>query len=97
MSSPSYTTPTHQSELFRHVILLQLASASPRSLPVDTLKQGAHLAGFEELSKHSLHKDLAYLVDKGLLSEEPSFLSPANKRYRINAKGQDYLSTHNLI
>lgn len=97
MSSHSYPVVSHQNELFRHVILLQLESASPRSLPLETLKQGVHLAGFEELSKQSLHKDLAYLVDKGLLEEELSLLSPANKRYRINAKGQDYLSINHLI
>lgn len=97
MPSQSYADSSHQNELFRHAILLQLESASPRSLPIETLKQGIHLAGFEGLSKQGLHKHLAYLVDKGLLEEELSFLSPANKRYRINAKGQDYLSIHHLI
>lgn len=97
MSTQHQPTATRQQELFRHLILLQLESASPRSLPLETLKQGIHLAGFEELPKHNLEKDLAYLADKGFIEEESPLLAPSTKRYRLKAQGQDYLETHKLL
>ncbi len=97
MTTQNHPNTSRQQELFRHLILLQLESASPRSLPIETLKQGIHLAGFEELPKQSLEKDLAYLADKGFIEEESPLLAPATKRYRLKAQGQDYLETHKLV
>lgn len=97
MSIQHHPSPSQQQELFRHLLLLQLESASPRSLPLETLKQGVHLAGFEGFSKQSLEKELTYLKDKGLIEEESPLLAPGAKRYRLKAQGQDYLETHKLL
>ena len=95
----SFNSSNYQSRaLLRNAILLQLEASSPISLPLSTLRNGVQLAGFCNLSTTALVKEMAYLLDKELIViESPNPVSPNLDRYRINAKGQDYLESQNLI
>jgi hypothetical protein len=82
--------------LLRHAILLQLAAASPASLPPATLLHGAALAGFR-IDEQTLQAELAYLVGKNLVQITPSALSQGLSRAQLTAAGRDYLEAENLV
>ena len=81
--------------LLRQAILLQLAAASPASLPPATLQHGAALAGFR-IDEQTLQAELAYLAGKNLLQITPSALSQGLTRALLTSAGRDYLEAENL-
>ena len=82
--------------LLRHALLRQLAAAAPATLPPDTLRHGAALAGFP-LSPAQLQTELDYLAGKNLLSLAPAALSHGLTRARLAPAGRDYLEAENLL
>ena len=82
--------------LLRHAILLQLAAASPASLPPATLLHGVALAGFR-MDEAGLQTELSYLAGKNLVQMTPSALSQGLTRAQLTAAGRDYLEAENLI
>ena len=84
-------TPNN-SILLRNAILLQLDTAAPASLPLDTILHGLRLAGYN-LTQQSLAKEIAYLADKHFLYHSPHPLSPHAARFTISANGRDYLQS----
>lgn len=82
--------------LFRHAVLLQLAAASPVPLPTATLQEGLRLAG-HPTDENDLTTELDYLAEKGLLAATTSELASGLRRYRLSAKGRDYLESQRLI
>ena len=80
--------------LLRHAILLQLAAASPASLPPATLLHGVSLAGFR-IDDPQLLAELAYLAGKNLVQITPSALSQGLSRAHLTAAGRDYLEAEN--
>jgi len=85
-----------QKFLLRHALLLQMQAAAPVSLPPDTLRQGAALAGFR-LTEDELQAELEYLAEKELLQIVPSALSRGLPRSRLTAGGRDYLEGEGMI
>lgn len=103
MTQQSYLESVNESnhqrlELLRNTILLQLEASRPETLPLSTISYGIKLAGFKNLTRACLLKELAYLLDKELIIKiEPNLVSPTIERYRLHAKGLDYLESQNLI
>lgn len=81
--------------LFRNAILLQLESALPASLPLQTLHQGMRLAG-HDCPPRILERELDYLVGKHCVCVESSALAHGYTRYRLTAMGRDYLESQGL-
>lgn len=81
--------------LSRNAILLQLESALPATLPLETLRQGIRLSG-HSLSAPELAKELDYLIGKNLVESTPSLLSQAHLRYHLTPAGRDYLESQGL-
>ena len=82
-------------QLLRQTLLMQLSVAYPASIPLEALHQGALLAGHALTPAEAL-REVAYLIDRQLLSTQASFLNPAVCLYRLTATGKDYLSTQGL-
>jgi len=82
--------------LLRHALLLQLAAAAPASLPPETLRHGAALAGFR-LTPEQLQIELDYLAGKNLLQITPAALSHGLPRAQLTSAGRDYLEGENLL
>lgn len=77
-------------ESIRHHILVQLETAYPLTLPLETLYQGLRLAGLK-CNHEEILKQLEYLIDKGFILKITNELCPHNKRYKLSTKGVDYL------
>ncbi len=84
-----------QKLLLRQALLLQLHAASPVSLPAETLRHGAALAGFH-LTANELQAELDYLADKNLLRIVPAALSQGLPRSLLTSTGRDYLEAEGL-
>jgi len=82
--------------LLRQAILLQLAAASPASLPPAPLLHGAALAGFR-IDEQALQAELAYLAGKNLVQITPSALSHGLPRAQLTVAGRDYLEAEQLV
>ncbi len=82
--------------LLRQALLRQLAAAAPATLPPETLRQGAALAGFR-LEETALQAELEYLAGKGLVEIIPAALSHGLRRARLTAAGRDYLEAEQLL
>ena len=77
-------------EFVRRTLLLQLESAYPVSLPIETLKQGVFLHGLPA-NRRLLEKELAYLQDKGFVLRLSNDICPQAYRYKLSAQGIDFL------
>ncbi|HQU08362.1 MAG: hypothetical protein B7X06_00070 [Verrucomicrobia bacterium 21-51-4] len=94
MITTSHTAASR--ELTRRTILLQLESASPISLSIDTLHNGLTLGGIV-LDRATVLKELDYLQGSELITSEPSELSAGLSRYKLNHAGRSYLEREHLI
>lgn len=81
----------------RNAILIQLEAICPGTLPLDTLYEGIKTWGYTEVDRAQLQKELSYLKDTAFLEISSSHINQAHLRYRILAKGQDYLQAEGLI
>jgi hypothetical protein len=86
---------SEQKLLLRHALLRQLAAAAPATLPPETLRHGAQLAGFA-LTPAQLETELDYLAGKNLLAQTPAALSAGLRRAALTAAGRDYLEAQGL-
>ena len=79
--------------LRRTAILLQLQAAYPAALPFQTLMDGLKLASMHAYpSEDELRADCEYLAEKNFLTQTRSEISPSEKRFKISAKGLDFLT-----
>ena len=84
-------SPTTREQL-RINLLTQLNQATDLGLTEYTLTQGAKIAGFAEANPADTKAQLQHLIDKEFVAKVEKGLSPENARFRIKAKGQDFLA-----
>ena len=84
-----------EKQYLRNNLLTALSAVSPVSLPISTIVQRTHLAGFN-VGRDEVERELAYLAGKGYVAQSPAELSRGINRYRLTAEGIDYLEANGL-
>lgn len=89
-------TDIHQRTAIRTALLLQLEAAAPIGLPLDTLRQGLRLAGFQ-LEESRVAKELDYFVGKDWAEKTAALLNAGHFVFRLSATGRDALESEGLV
>ncbi len=90
------TTTIQKRTAIRTALLLQLEAASPVGLPLETLRQGLRLAGFE-LDASRVAQELDYFVGKHWAEKSASLLNAGHWVFKLSANGRDALESEGLV
>ena len=86
-----------QKEMLRDAILGGLYKAQPVGLRIDPIHVGVRYAGFQNLEKEELQKQLRYLEARGMIERAKKELSLAVEIYMITEKGTAHLDESGLL
>lgn len=89
-------THIHQRTAIRTALLLQLEAAAPIGLPLETLRQGLRLAGFQ-LEESRVAKELDYFLGKGWAEKSAALLNAGYFVFRLSASGREALESEGLV
>ena len=83
---------TESRELFRIALLKILGRIPSAALRLEAIRLNLVTFGFSDAAKEDIAAELAYLQDKGFISEFIKAVSPENKAWRITAAGRDFIA-----